>query len=233
MSIVKGKRAVSEAILHPTQVERIFVPFGAKDPDLRQIQQAARKAKIKVQELNRHEFESRYGKDTQHIVALVAEVEFFPFSKVDPDEYPAVLVMDHLHDPHNFGAILRTAECLGVEVVVYAKDRQAQLTPTVVQVSSGAARHLKLVRVSNIAQSVKELKKRGYLIIGADEKSQVSVTDYRPNGPAALVLGNEGEGISRLVRDSIDQSVSIPMAGNVGSLNVSVAAGILIWTLFA
>ncbi len=233
MSIVKGKRAVSEAILNPSQVERIFIPFGAKDPDLRSIQNAARKAKIKVQELSRHEFESRYGKEAQHIVALVAEAEFFPFSEVDPDNYPAVLVLDHLHDPHNFGAILRTAEVFGVQVVIYAKDRQAQLTPTVVQVSSGAVSHLKLVRVSNIAQSIQSLKKRGYLVIGADEKSPISVADYRPNGPAALVLGNEGEGLSRLVQELVDQSVSIPMHGKVESLNVSVAAGILIWTLFA
>ena len=109
----------------------------------------------------------------------------------------------------------------------------AQLSPTVVQVSSGAVSHLKLVRVSNIAQSLRELKKRGYFALGADEKATLSIRDFKCPPAIAVVLGNEGSGLSRLTLDLLDEQVAIPLEGKVESLNVSVAAGIILWTLFA
>jgi 23S rRNA (guanosine2251-2'-O)-methyltransferase len=148
----------------------------------------------------------------------------------EPERYPLIVVLDHLEDPQNFGAILRSCETLGVRAVVYPKDRSSQITPAVIRASAGAIYHLDLAKVVNIAGALEKLREAGYWIYGTAEDG-VSLDEFSAPMPLALVLGNEGRGVSNRVAKMADGHIRIPLVGKVESLNVSVAAGILLYSL--
>ena len=165
---------------------------------------------------------------------VVAETFGFKFSKIDDlikDKNGLILVLDGLKDPHNLGAIIRTCECAGVDGLIYRKHNAVKINDTVAKVASGALEYVKVVEVSNIVSTLKVLKEKGYWIVGSDgsAKQMYDDLDYAMN--TVLVVGSEGEGISRLVKEECDFMVKLPLNGKVNSLNASVAAGILVYNV--
>jgi 23S rRNA (guanosine2251-2'-O)-methyltransferase len=143
--------------------------------------------------------------------------------------FSRLLVLDHIEDPFNFGGILRSAEAMGISAVLYPKNRNSTLTHGVIQAASGAVHHIPLVRVTNVSQALITLKKGGYWVYGADSNRGEDIRRVRINDPYVIVMGSEAKGISPLVQKQLDVSVKIPLTGKVGSLNVSVATGIMIY----
>ena len=171
---------------------------------------------------------------TQCVVALLGEKEYVQVEELikiakSRDEHPFILICDEVEDPHNLGAISRTAEACGVHGIVIPKHRSVQVNHTVTKVSAGATEYLQFTRVTNTATAIDELKKLGVWVIGSDAKSQKLYTEIDYKMPLAIVVGNEGKGLRKLVRDKCDMLVKIPMFGQVPSLNVSVATSILLY----
>lgn len=161
----------------------------------------------------------------QGIVVDVYDYEYFKLEDIDSD---FILILDHLEDPHNLGAIIRTCECAGIKNIIIPKDRSVLVNDTVVHISAGAIEHVKIIMVSNLVNALTYLKERGYFIYAASMEGE----DYRSvsySDKKALVIGNEGKGISKIVKDNSDVVISIPMKGQINSLNASVSAGILIY----
>ena len=236
--IIAGRNPVSEALRGNRQVDKILVAKGEKNGAVVAILAKARNRGIPVKEVDRQKLDYLSGGAVhQGIIAFAAVKEYCTVEDIlhcaeERGEPPfllvLVVVLDELEDPHNLGAIIRTAECAGVHGVIVPKRRSAGLSYTVGKASAGAVEYMNIARVTNIAQTVDELKARGVWIFGAD----MNGTDYRScnfQGACAIVIGNEGKGISRLVREKCDVIVSLPMRGHINSLNASVAAGILMY----
>jgi 23S rRNA (guanosine2251-2'-O)-methyltransferase len=235
MQIVKGKRAVLEALKAEASIERVVVSFAAMDrPDVKPIVHLAHKKSIKVQTLSNQAFQKSISDDqTQGIVAYMGAFRYSELSDIiaHKEDTQLIVALDHIEDPYNFGAILRTCETLGVKSVIFPKDRNAQMTPGTIKASSGAVHHLNLVKVTNIAQSLIQLKKAGFWVYGSIAEEGEALDQVNPAFPMVLVMGNENKGLSKRVTSLLDGRLAIPMSGQVGSLNVSVAAGILIYAL--
>ncbi|MBR1482332.1 MAG: 23S rRNA (guanosine(2251)-2'-O)-methyltransferase RlmB [Ruminococcus sp.] len=232
--IIAGRNPVSEALRGNRQVDKILVAKGEKNGAVVAILAKARNRGIPVKEVDRQKLDYLSGGAVhQGIIAFAAVKEYCTVEDIlhcaeERGEPPFLLVLDEVEDPHNLGAIIRTAECAGVHGVIVPKRRSAGLSYTVGKASAGAVEYMNIARVTNIAQTVDELKARGVWIFGAD----MNGTDYRScnfQGACAIVIGNEGKGISRLVREKCDVIVSLPMRGHINSLNASVAAGILMY----
>ena len=169
----------------------------------------------------------------QGIIAQVDDYKTYDLKEITNSinkEYPLVVMLDHIEDPHNFGAIIRTSEALGVDAIIIPEDRSVGINSTVIKTSVGAIENIKIIKVTNLVNAIKYLKDRGYWIIGTD-MSSTSISDIDYKMPICLVIGNEGKGISRIVRENCDYIASIPMTGKVNSLNASVAAGIIIYEI--
>jgi len=164
----------------------------------------------------------------QGIILDVTEFEYYPLDEVLNSESDFVLIIDHLEDPHNLGAIIRTAESAGVSAIIIPQNREVQINSTVMKTSAGTLSKVKIIRVTNLVQAINKLKDNNFWIVGtAMDGEDYKNIDY--TGKIGLVIGNEGHGMSRLVRESCDFTASIPMRGTVNSLNASVAAGIMIY----
>jgi 23S rRNA (guanosine2251-2'-O)-methyltransferase len=232
--VIAGRNPVSEAIRSGRPIDKIMVARGEKSGAVVGILAKAREKKILVKEVDKTKLDYLSGGSAhQGIIAFAAVREY---STVDDifeyaqslDEKPFIVVLDEVEDPHNLGAIIRTAECAGVHGVIVPKRRSAGLSYTVGKASAGAVEYMRVARVTNISALLDELKERGVWIYGAD----MNGTDYNKcdfSGAKAIVIGNEGKGISRLVREKCDVIVSLPMKGKINSLNASVAAGILMY----
>ena len=166
---------------------------------------------------------------------VIAEVDSFPTYRLDEiikTENNLIIALDGLEDPHNLGAILRTADAAGVSGVILPKHRSVRLNSTVAKVSTGAIFTVRCVEVTNLVMTLKELKKAGYWVFGAEvSKDSQNYTDIKYNMPVVLVLGSEGQGLSRLVKETCDSLIQIPMLGTINSLNVSVSAGIIVYQI--
>jgi len=261
--ILEGRKAVLEALNHEKPIDRILIRVDGKhkpthpavseagdaaynkpEGTLRLIAAKARALKVVVQEVERAKLDelSETGHH-QGVIALCPAVPYAQISDIldiarERGEPPFVIVLDGVTDPHNLGAVLRTADAGGAHGVIIPKRRAVGLTATVAKTSAGAIAHVPVARVSNITRALEELKQAGLWVTCADAeadgaqnagKSVQSLYDADLSGPIALVLGAEGEGVSRLVREQADFVVSIPMLGRIQSLNVSVAAGVLIY----
>ncbi len=164
----------------------------------------------------------------QGIILDVMDYQYYNFDELLNENPEFVLIIDHLEDPHNLGAIIRTSEAAGVDAIIIPQDREVQVTATVMKTSAGALSHVKICKVTNLVQSIKKLKDNGFWIVGTVmDGDDYKTIDY--SGKIGLVIGNEGSGMSRLVKESCDFNVTIPMYGKVNSLNASVAAGIMIY----
>ena len=232
--VIAGRNAVSEAIRSGRPIDKILVARGEKTGAVVGILAKAREKQIPVKEADRTKLDFLSGSAPhQGIVALAAAKEYCTVEDIlayaqERGEPPFLVILDELEDPHNLGAIIRTAECTGVHGVIIPKRRSASLSYTVGKASAGAIEYMRVARVTNIANTLDELKARGVWVYGAD----MNGSDYLQcdlSGACAIVIGNEGKGISRLVREKCDVIVSLPMQGHINSLSASVAAGILMY----
>jgi len=232
--LIYGRRAVLEA-LRGGPVERVLIARGIKPSALAELRKASERAGVPLDEVPRIDLD-RALKTTAHqgVAAELPEPETatlddcFALAR-ERGERLLLVLLDHLTDPHNVGAIIRSAEVLGAHGVVGESRRSAPLSPVVVKTAAGATSHLPVVQVANVAQTILELKERNVWIYGADDAGAALPDQVDWDRDAALVIGSEGDGLRRLVRERCDETVRIPVRGHVGSLNASVAAGILIY----
>jgi len=235
-----GRNAVREAIKADRSIDRILVS-NETDGSLREIVNLARDKKLVIREVDRKKLDElcmpfgHGGKTANHqgIVAYAAGVEYCTVADIlavarERNEAPFVIVLDGIEDPHNLGSIIRSADCAGAHGVVIGKRRSASVTAAAVKSSAGASEYVKIARVVNISGAIAELKKAGVWVAGADMHGQ-PMGKQNLSGALALVIGSEGDGLSKLVRESCDFLVSIPMQGHIDSLNAGVAAAILMF----
>ena len=227
-----GRNAVNELLSGERDIEKIYIQRGEREGSLKLLVAMARERKIPISELEKARLDSlSKGLSHQGIIAVAAEHNYSSVDEIiayakEKGESPVVILLDGVEDPHNLGAIIRSAECCGAHGVIIPKRRAVGLTPVVSKASAGAIEHMRVAKVTNLAQTVDELKERGFWIYGADMGGkEYYSTDF--SGAVCLVLGSEGFGISRLVREKCDFIVSIPLYGNVNSMNVSCAGAVL------
>lgn len=233
--IIEGRNAVAEALRAGTPIDKVFLLKGEVDLPLRQLANQARQQGAVLAEVDRHKLDAMSRTHAhQGIIAVAAVREYASVEDLlqaarDRGEPPLLVVCDELSDPHNLGAVIRTAECAGAHGVIIPKRRSAGLTAVVAKTSAGAVSHLPVARVANLPALLKQLKKEGLWIFGAAADGPVSLYEADLKGPAAIVIGSEGSGMSRLVAETCDVLVRIPMKGKLNSLNASAAAAILLY----
>ncbi len=233
--LLEGRNAVSEALQAGTPIDKLYLAKGETDRTLARIAARARKAGVVVVEADRRKLDAMSTTHSHQGVIAVAAAQ--AYATVDDilaiaekrGEKPLVVVCDEISDPHNLGAIIRTAECAGAHGVIIPKRRSAGLTAVVAKTSAGAVSYLPVARVPNIPALLKDLQQRGLWIFGTAAEGDVPLYQADLKGAAAIVIGSEGDGMSRLAREGCDFLVSIPMRGRISSLNASAAAAILLY----
>ena len=234
-TMLTGRQPVLEALQSGSALEKIFIVFGSHGGAIQQIRRLAKQRGIPVGEVDKHRFKAMCDDEAaQGVAAQVGVKEYVEVEEIlararEQGEPPFVLVLDEIEDPHNLGALIRTAECAGVHGVVIPKHHSTTVNQTVVKTSAGAALHLPVARVTNIAQALESLKEQGCWIIGTEIGGDRHYDDVDFNGPIAIVVGSEGKGMRRLVKEKCDFLVTIPMYGKIGSLNASVAGGLVLY----
>ena len=232
--VIAGRNPVSEAVRSNRPIDKILVAKGEKSGAIVGILAKARDKKIPVKEVDRTKLDYVSGGAThQGIVAFAAAKDYSTVDDIlkyaeSRGEAPFVVVLDEVEDPHNLGSIIRSAECAGAHGVVITKRRSAPVTATVVKTSAGAAEHMRIARVVNLVSAIETLKKEGLWIAGADMAGN-SMYEADMKGGFALVIGSEGSGLSKLVKEKCDFLVSVPIKGKIDSLNASVAAAIIMF----
>ena len=234
-NMLEGRNAVTEALSAGRTIDKLFVADGDTDRALARICAMAKEAGAVVVPTDRRklDFMSATGAH-QGVIAMVAAHDYASIDDIlkkaaDAGEAPLIVICDELSDPHNLGAIIRTAECAGAHGVIIPKRRSVGLTAVVGKASAGALEYLPVARVSNITAAIDTLKKAGVWIYGTAAEGSTTLYKADLKGAAAIVIGNEGQGMSRLVSDSCDFKVSIPMKGSISSLNASAAAAIMLY----
>ncbi len=233
---IEGRNAVLEAFRAGKTIDKLFVLDGCQDGPIRSITREARKHDTIINFVAKERLDqlSETGKH-QGVIAFAAAYEYASVEDIlaaaeEKGEPPFIILLDNIEDPHNLGAIIRTANLVGAHGVIIPKRRAAGLTATVAKTSAGALNYTPVAKVTNLGQTIEELKKKGLWFVCADMDGDVM---YRVDlkGPIGLVVGNEGEGVSRLVREKCDFTASIPMKGDIDSLNASVATGVLAYEI--
>ncbi|MGI6329473.1 MAG: 23S rRNA (guanosine(2251)-2'-O)-methyltransferase RlmB [Bacilli bacterium] len=227
---VYGKNGVKEFLKKSKKIYKAYLYHNFNDEN---IILALQKRKISIKYLSKFELNQIVKENHQGIILSIPDFHYAIFDEVinNLSETSFLVILDHLVDPHNFGAILRTCEAAGIDAVIIPKNRSVKVTNTVIKISSGAVNYIPICRVANINQIIRKLKKKNFQIIGADSKTNnyYSKIDYQL--PIALVIGNEGQGLHKLTKDLCDVLVKIPLKGCIESLNASVASGILIYKI--
>ena len=233
---IEGRNAVIEAYRSGKPIDKLFILDGCQDGPMMTIKREAKKHDTLVKYVTKERLDqlSETGKH-QGVIAYAAAYEYAEVDDIletakKKGEPPFIFLLDNIEDPHNLGAIIRTANLAGAHGVIIPKNRAAGLTATVARTSAGALNYTPVAKVTNLAATIEDLKKRGLWFVCADMGGDVM---YRVNltGPIGLVVGNEGDGVSRLVREKCDMTASIPMQGQIDSLNASVAAGVLAYEI--
>ncbi len=233
--LIEGRNAVIEALRTEASIDKIFIQKGEVDKTLGHIASKARAAGIVVVEADRRKLDGMSRTHAhQGVIALAAVREYVSVDDILADaaaknESPLIVVCDEISDPHNLGAIIRTAYCAGAHGVVIPKRRSAGLTSVVAKTSAGAVSHMKVARVPNIPSLLKDLKKQGVWVFGTAVNGTTGLYDADLKGAAAIVIGSEGDGMTRLAAENCDFLVSIPMKGDLNSLNASASAAILLY----
>lgn len=233
--IIEGRNAVIEALRAGTQIDKIFIMKGEVDTALGHIASTARSQGIVVADADKRKLDGMSRTHAhQGVIALAAVREYVSVDDILADaaaknEPPLIVVCDEISDPHNLGAIIRTAYCAGAHGVVIPKRRSAGLTSVVAKTSAGAVSHMKVARVPNIPSLLKDLKKQGVWVFGTAVNGTTGLYDADLKGAAAIVIGSEGDGMTRLAAENCDFLVSIPMKGDLNSLNASASAAILLY----
>ena len=233
--IIEGRNAVIEALRAGVTIDKIFLLKGDTDATLGHIASTAREQGIVVVDADRRKLDgmsrthSHQGVIAQCAVREYASVDDILAAAREKGEPPLIVVCDELSDPHNLGAVIRTADAAGAHGVIIPKRRSAGLTAVVAKTSAGAVAHVPVARVPNLTALLKELKEEGIWVFGTAAGGTTSLYEADLKGPAAIVIGSEGEGMSRLVAETCDFTVSIPMFGKINSLNASAAAAVLLY----
>ena len=233
--MIEGRNAVTEALKSGRTIDKLYIASGDTDKALARLAAQAKEAGAVVVQVDRRKLNELSPTGAhQGVIASVAAHEYATIDDLlnlaeQRGEAPLLVVCDELSDPHNLGAILRTAECAGAHGLIIPKRRSVGLTAVVAKTSAGAVEYLPVARVSNIAAALEELKKRGVWVYGTAADGETSLYGADLKGPCAIVIGSEGSGMSRLVRERCDVLVSIPMKGRISSLNASAAAAVLLY----
>ena len=227
--VIIGRHAVKQFLSSDRHIEKLFVREREKmNHDLKQLVSHARNKGVNVQWLPPHKFDERFQGDHQGVACITHNFNQFGLPDVIEKKPDVILILDHLNDPHNFGAICRSAETFGVEHIIYPKNRAVQITPVVAKSSAGAIENISFTQIANLRQSIDRLKKNGYWIYGASSNKGQSLEKTEFNYPMVLICGSEEMGISPGLNKLIDEFIHISMKGKTSSLNVSVATGIIL-----
>ena len=233
---IEGRNAVLEAFRSGKCVDKLFILDGCQDGPVRTIAREARKTDTIINYVSKERLDQlSETRAHQGVIAQVAAYEYSTVEEIlaraeEKGEPPFLILLDNVEDPHNLGAIIRTANLAGAHGVIIPKRRAVGLTSTVAKTSAGAINYTPVARVTNIVRTIEELKEKGIWFVCADMGGE-TMYDLDLTGPMGLVIGNEGEGVSRLVREACDFTASIPMKGDIDSLNASVAAGVLAYEI--
>lgn len=231
--IVAGRNAVLELLKSEKDINKIFVERGEKHGSINEIIAKAKDARIVLVEVDKMKLD-QMAENHQGVVAVVppynyCEVEDILEDAKNKNEDPFILILDGIEDPHNLGSIIRTAETAGVHGIIIPKRRNASVNSTVVKVSTGATTYVKIARVNNLNDTIRKLKDAGLWVIGTDGDADTLYYNQDLKGPLAIIIGSEGFGMSKLVKENSDILIKIPMKGKITSLNASVSAGIVIY----
>ncbi|MBU5678147.1 23S rRNA (guanosine(2251)-2'-O)-methyltransferase RlmB [Alkaliphilus sp. MSJ-5] len=235
---IVGRNPVMEALKSGREIDKILIAKGTEGGSLIKIIGKAKDRGIPIQYVERQKLnEISESNAHQGIIATVAAYEYSDLEDIldrakQRGKDPFILILDEIMDPHNLGSIMRTADAVGVDGIIIPKRRSVGLTATVAKSSAGAIEYVPVAKVSNIAQTIDRIKEKGIWVAGADMSGAKEHYNTDLNGPLALVIGNEGQGISRLIKEKCDFLVKLPMAGQVSSLNASVAAAVLMYEVF-
>ncbi|NLM85325.1 MAG: 23S rRNA (guanosine(2251)-2'-O)-methyltransferase RlmB [Clostridiales bacterium] len=236
VNLLTGRNPIREAIKTGRDLEKLMIAKGELSGSAREIVSLAKKASIMIQSVER----SRLDQLARNHQGMIAFASAYQYSSVEEildlakqrGEAPFIIILDQITDPHNLGAVIRSAACAGVHGVIVPMHRAVGLTPAAVKASAGAVEHIKVARVTNLNQTIKSLQKQGIWLYAAMTEGE----DFRTvkfDGPCALVIGSEGEGVSQLTASLCDKHIKIPMQGEMNSLNASVAAGVLMYAVYA
>lgn len=232
---LEGRNALQEALKSGRTVDKVFIAAGETDRALQRLAAEAKEAGAVVVPVDRRKLDAMsFTRAHQGVIALVAAHVYYSIDDILEEaasrgEAPLIVICDELSDPHNLGAILRSAECAGAHGVIIPKRRSVGLTATVAKASAGAIEYMKVARVTNINSAIAELKEKGVWIFGTAAEGSIPMYQANLTVPAAIVIGNEGDGMSQLVRKNCDVMLNIPMKGHISSLNASAAASILLY----
>ena len=232
---IEGRNSVLELLESGKDINKIYVIRGEKHGSINKILGIAKERKIIVVEKDKRQMDEMAQEENyQGVIAIVPPFEYAEISDIldlakERNEDPFVLILDGIEDPHNLGSIIRTAETAGVHGIIIPKRRAASVNSTVNKTSAGAVEHMKIARVTNISDSIEELKKAGLWICGTDISAEKYYYNQDLTGPLGIVIGNEGKGISDKVKKNCDFNVKIPMRGKITSLNASVSTGIIVY----
>ncbi len=234
---LEGRNPVLEALKSGRTINKIIVAAGEREGSIRQIIALARENGIVVQETDRRNLDAlSVTKSHQGIIAYVSVKEYAQLDDIlkvaeEKGEPPFIIILDEIADANNFGSILRTADAVGAHGVVIPKRRAVGLTPAVAKASAGAVEYVHVARVANLAQTIEYLKKKNIWVVGTDQSGEKEFYKSDLKGPVALVIGSEGEGMGRLIREKCDFVVNIPMKGNISSLNAAVAGAVVMYEI--
>lgn len=231
---IYGRNVVVSRLKESKDIEEIFLLDNFKD---RQVIDLIEKARVRVIKCKKGKLDNIAGNEFhQGIVAKIHTYDYYPFESlidnVENKDNPLVVILDGIEDPHNFGAILRSCEAMGVDGVIVPKHGSCPLNSTVAKTSTGAIELVKVSQVTNLNNAIKKLKEVGFWVVGAEATNSVDYREVDYSGKIALVVGSEGKGISRLVIENCDYKVKMPMVGKVNSLNVSVACAVLLYQVY-
>ena len=239
--IILGRNAVTEALKAGRTINRLLIAEGSHDGSIQKLIVLAKDKQVVIESVSRDRLDKiAYNQRHQGVIAYSAPVEYSTLEEIlqvaeNRNESPFILLLDELEDPHNFGAILRTADAVGVHGVLIPKRRSVSLNSTVAKTSAGAIEYVKVAQINNVAQTLKQLKDLNIIVIGSDMEGvdiydDVSRVDFK--APIVLIIGSEGKGMRRLTKENCDYLFKIPMVGRINSLNASVAAAVLMYEIF-
>ena len=224
--LVFGRNVAKDLILQNKKIKKIYLQDGFHDKELISM---IENAKLDVETKSKREMDDLCCGLHQGIILSIPDYQYGKLESLDDERDDVIVILDHLEDPHNFGAIIRTCEASGIHSIIISSDRQVQVNSTVMKTSVGTVSLMNIISVSNIANSIEQLKKMGYWIVGTSLDTDLDYRQVDYSGKIAIVIGNEGDGISNLVSKKCDFLVKIPMYGKTNSLNASVATGIMIY----
>ncbi len=231
---IYGKNVVSNSLKKSHEISELYFQQGHVNAELESL---AKQNNIKVSYLSKQDMDKLVKGNHQGYIAKVREYKTYAINEITNSipvgKQPLLIALDSIQDPHNLGAVLRTASCVGADGVIIEKDRSVQLNGTVAKVSVGAIETVKVAQVTNLAQTLRSLKKEGYWVVGSDMSDAVDYRSVDYNMPLVLVIGAEGTGMRRLITELCDFKVMLPMEGDIGSLNASVACGILLYEIYS